>query len=134
MIISCYDKQSEGLINFDEFLYAIRGKPNDSRQSVIDLVYYKFDKMKTGLADPNELRKVFNCVKHPRYLSRELTEDQIFYLYLQNFSDRNNGFVSKQVNFIINLKEWDDYYAGVSITIDNDDHFIKIIKHQFKVE
>ena len=55
--------------------------------------------MKTGLADPNELRKVFNCTRHPRYLSKELSENQIFYLYLQNFSERNNGLISKQVNF-----------------------------------
>ena len=31
-------------------------------------------------------------------------------------------------------QEWDDYYAGVSVTIDNDEHFIKLIKAQFKVE
>jgi len=53
--------------------------------------------MKTGLADPTELRKVFNCTRHPRFISRELNEDQIFFLYLQNFSERNNGFISKQV-------------------------------------
>ncbi len=92
------------MINFDEFLFAVRGKPNDGRQGVIDLVYYKFDKMKTGLADPNELRKVFNCARHPRYLSRELSEDQIFFLYLQNFSDRNNGLISKQVIIKYNLR------------------------------
>jgi len=90
--------------------------------------------MKTGLADPTELRKVFNCTRHPRFISKELSEDQIFFLYLQNFSERNNGFISKQVKKILYFQEWDDYYAGVSVTIDNDDHFIKIIKHQFKVE
>lgn len=97
MIINCYDKTRDGAINWDDFLFAVRGRPNEARSTVIDLVYYKFDKQKTGLADPSELRKVFNCVRHPRYLSGELTEDQIFYLYLQNFSDRNNGLIAKQV-------------------------------------
>jgi hypothetical protein len=32
------------------------------------------------------------------------------------------------------MKQWDDYYAGVSCTIDDDNHFIKLIKAQFKVE
>ena len=94
---------------------------------MIDLVYYKFDKNKTGHAETTELRKVFNCMKHPKFLMGEYTEDQIFYLYLKNFSnERKISFVTK--------RQWDDYYAGVSATIDDDAHFIKHIKNQFKVE
>ena len=63
----------------------------------------------------------------------EYTEDQIFYLFLKNFSNEVSGTVSKKYIFI-NFKEWDDYYAGVSVTIDDDSHFIKLIKNQFKVE
>jgi len=86
------------MINFDEFLLAMRGSPNVERQAAIDLVYYKFDKNKTGLAEATELRKVFNCPNHPRLLLREFSEDQIFYLFLQNFSNNINGTVSKKVN------------------------------------
>ena len=112
---------------FDDFLYSIRGAPNKERQGVIDLVYSKFDKNKTGRAETSELRKVFNCVKHPKYLMGDYSEDQIFYLYLKNFSnERMVTHVSK--------REWDDYYAGVSAVIDDDTHFIKIMKNQFKVE
>ncbi len=95
-----FDKQNEGKINFDEFLFSIRGKPSDERQAVIDLVFYKFDKNRTGVAEASELRKVFNCVKHPRYLLKDYTEDQIFYLYLQNFSSNPSGTVAKKVIFI----------------------------------
>lgn len=94
---------------------------------MIDLVYYKFDKNLTGKAETTELRKVFNCVKHPKYLMGDFSEDQIFYLYLKNFSNETKiTHVTK--------KQWDDYYAGVSITIDDDVHFIRLIKNQFKVE
>ena len=31
-------------------------------------------------------------------------------------------------------KEWDDYYAGISVAVDDDAHFIRLIKNQFKVE
>jgi Ca2+-binding EF-hand superfamily protein len=93
------NKDNSENLNFDDFLFAIRGKPNDERQAVIDLVYYKFDKNKTGYAEGTELRKVFNCVKHPRFLMGEYTEDQIFYLYLQNFSSQVSGTVTKKVNF-----------------------------------
>ena len=61
--------------------------------------FYKFDKNKTGFAEASELRKVFNCVKHPRYLLKDYNEDQIFYLYLQNFDNNPQGTVSKKVKY-----------------------------------
>lgn len=122
-----FDKDLDDNVYFDDFLYTIRDKPNKERQNTMDLVFYKFDKNRTGFAEATELRKVFNCVKHPRYLMGQYSEDQIFYLYLKNFSsERNVTRVSK--------REWDDYYAGVSCTIDDDLHFIRLIKNQFKVE
>ena len=80
-----FDPNATENIDFEKFLFALRGKPNASRQATIDYVYSKFDKKNVGYAEATELRKVFNCVKHPRYLSGELTEDQIFFLYLKNF-------------------------------------------------
>ena len=91
-------------MNFDEFLYAIRGTPNQDRLTVIDLVYHKFDKNKIGYAETTELRKVFNCQKHPRYLMGDYNEDQIFNLYLQNFSDSNKGTVTKRVTLIFIIR------------------------------
>ena len=121
-----FDQTGTEMINFEKFLYALRGKPNAERQQAIDYVYSKFDKNHVGYAEATELRKVFNCVKHPRYLSGELTEDQIFFLYLKNFSIDANDRVTK--------KEWDDYYAGISVAVPDDAHFIRLIKNQFKVE
>ncbi len=57
----------------------------------------------------------------------DYSEDQIFYLYLKNFS--NERMVTQ-----VSKREWDDYYSGVSAVIDDDTHFIKIMKNQFKVE
>ena len=121
-----FDQTGTEMINFEKFLYALRGKPNAERQQAIDYVYSKFDKNHVGYAEATELRKVFNCVKHRRFLSGELSEDQIFYLYLKNFSNEVKAQVSK--------KEWDDYYAGISVAVDDDAHFIRLIKNQFKVE
>ncbi len=97
ILMKYLNKEVSDSINIDDFMFAIRGRPNEERQSVIDLVYYKFDKNKTGYTEASELRKVFNCVKHPRYLMGEYTEDQIFYLFLQNFANQITGSVTKKV-------------------------------------
>lgn len=97
-LTSFLDRTNERRINIDDFLIAIRGKPNDERQACIDLVFNKFDKTRSGYADTNDLRKVFNCVKHPKILTGELNEDQIFYLYLKNYFDEPRNSISKKVS------------------------------------
>jgi hypothetical protein len=114
ILLKFLNKDNYDYVNFDDFLYAIRGKPNDERQAVIDLVYYKFDKNKTGYAEASDLRKVFNCTKHPKYLLGEYTEDQIFYLYLQNFSNEVKSSVTKKVLYIF-IKP---YRNGMNIMLE----------------
>jgi Ca2+-binding EF-hand superfamily protein len=97
ILVKQLNRDVSDYLNFDEFLFSIRGRPNEERQAVIDLVYNKFDKNRTGYAEATELRKVFNCIKHPRLLMGEYTEDQIFYLYLKNFSNEVTGTVTKKV-------------------------------------
>ena len=115
------------MINFSEFLVALRGIPNDRRQAIIDKAFLKFDKEGTGLIDVTEIRQVYNCSKHPKVVSNEMTEEQVFSLFLKNFNDRHN--LGK-----IDRKEWNDYYSAVSYSIDNDDHFVIMMKTTWNLD
>ena len=97
LIAKFIDKDGSDMLNFEEFLFVLRGRPNEERQSVIDYVYSIFDKENTGVADANEMRKVFNCQKHPKFKMGKLTESQMFYLYLKNFNNQVKMTVTKKV-------------------------------------
>ena len=86
------------MLNFEEFLFALRGRPNEERQNVIDYVYSIFDKENRGVADADEMRKVFNCQKHPKFKMGKLSESQMFYLYMKNFNNQVKMTVTKKVN------------------------------------
>ena len=101
LICRFIDKTGSDMLNFEEFLFALRGRPNEERQSVIDYVYSIFDKEHTGVADANEMRKVFNCQKHPKFKMGKLTETQMFYLYMKNFNNQVKMTVTKKVNIYI---------------------------------
>ena len=90
IILDFFDKDKDGMINFTEFLIALRGKPNDRRQAIIDKAFLKFDKEGTGLIDVTEIRQVYNCSKHPKVVSAEMSEEQVFSSFLKNFNDKNN--------------------------------------------
>ena len=55
-----------------------------------------------------------------------MTEDEVFLEFLSNFGDRNrDGRIERC--------EWNDYYASVSASIDNDDHFVQLMKTAWKL-
>ena len=83
------------MLNFEEFLFALRGKPNNERQAAIDYVFSIFDKSGSGVADANEMKKVFNCQKHPKFKMGKLTESQMLDLYLKNFNNQVKMTVTK---------------------------------------
>ncbi len=113
------------MINFTEFLNALRGKPNKRRQAIIDKAYLKFDKEGTGYIDVTEIRQVYNCSKHPKVLNAEMSEEQVFSLFIKNFNDKG-GKISR--------KEWNDYYSAVSYSINNDDHFVIMMKTTWNLD
>lgn len=121
VILYFFDKDKDGMINFTEFLVAIRGNPNARRQAIIDKAFLKFDNEGNGVIDVTEIRQVYNCSKHPKVVSSEMSEEQVFAMFLNNFNDKaGQGKIERC--------EWNDYYAAVSFSIENDDHFVIMMK------
>jgi Ca2+-binding EF-hand superfamily protein len=120
-LVQYYDKDIDGFVYFSEFLTALRGTPNDERQKAIDDCFKKFEKDNSGMIDIRDLKGMFNASKHPKVVKGEITQEQAFDEFARNFNDRTGaGKIEKC--------EWDDYYAAVSASMDNDDHFIELIR------
>ena len=120
-LVQYYDKDIDGFVYFPEFLTDLRGTPNEQRQKAIDDCFRKFEKDGSGMIDIRDLRGMFNASKHPKVVKGEITQEQAFDEFARNFNDRTGaGKIEKC--------EWDDYYAAVSASMDNDDHFIELIR------
>ena len=138
-----FDTDNDGHINFDEFLVGVRvsfnfrysgmlncylqAKLNPKRQAMADKAFLKFDKDGNGCIEAGDLKGVYNCNFHPKVISGEMTEDQVFLEFLANFGDKNkDGKIQRD--------EWNDYYSAVSASIDNDDHFVQLMKTAWKLD
>ncbi|MCQ2819793.1 MAG: hypothetical protein MJ252_21215 [archaeon] len=97
LICKFIDREGSQLLDFGEFLFALRGSPNEKRQAAIDLVYGVFCKDGQAEASAKDMKLVFNCKQHPKYKMGKLTFDQMFYLYLKNFNNQVRETVSKKV-------------------------------------
>ena len=126
-LLSFFDKDGDGHVCFDEFLVGVRGRLNAQRQAIVDKAFLKFDKDGSGHIDRNDLHGVYDVSMHPKYQNGEMTEEEIFGEFLANFGDRNG-------DGLINREEWNEYYAAVSSNIDNDDHFVLLMRNAWKLD
>merc|ERR1719424_60001 len=121
-LLAHLDTNQDGNVDFDEFLRGIRGSPNADRQACIDVSFGKIDVNGISSVTASDLRVAYNAGAHPKVISGEITEDEAFLEFLANFGDKNN-------DGNITCTEWNDYYAAVSASIDNDQHFIDLMKN-----
>lgn len=97
-----------------------------ARQEVVDQAFVKFDKDESGVVTSEDLRGVYDCSRHPKVISGQMTEDQVFVQFLKNFGDKNgDGKISRA--------EWNDHYSAVSASIDNDEHFVQLMKTAWRL-
>ena len=93
---------------------------------MVDKAFLKFDNDGSGVIEAADLKNVYTASMHPKVQSGEMTEDEVFLEFLANFGDKNrDGKIQR--------KEWNDYYAAVSSSIDNDDHFVQLMKAAWKI-
>ena len=60
-----FDENSDGLIDYDEFLRTIRGPMNDFRKKYVARAFDKFDINHHGYVDANDIKGVYIASKHP---------------------------------------------------------------------
>ena len=75
-LLKYFDKDGDGNINFDEFLAGIRGRLNGPRHDITEKAFTKFDKDGSGFIEASDLKGIYNCSRHPKVMSGEMTEEQ----------------------------------------------------------
>ena len=127
LLIAKWDEDCSGDINFDEFLKGLRGVLSEPRQAVVDAAWAKFDVDGSGTINIDDLKGGgYNCSQHPKFISGEMTEDDIFGEFLGAFGDKDgDGSISKE--------EWYDYYRGISSSFDTDEQFVQSITNAWQL-
>ncbi|XP_067135337.1 calcyphosin-like protein [Centruroides vittatus] len=121
------DRDESGTIHFDEFLRAIRPPMSQTRLNVIGQAFQKMDKTGDGIITIQDLKNTYDVTRHPKFINTEMSEDEIFEMFLQTFDAPSDpdGKVTKE--------EFLNYYAGVSSSIDTDEDFVEMMKSAWKL-
>lgn len=128
-----FDFDRSGLIEFDEFIRAIRGPMNPARKKIVLQAFKKLDKDGNGWIDITDIRGVYNATKHPDVLSGKKSEDQILSEFLETFEVAHSMRNNEAPNHVVTKEEFEEYYNNISASIEDDAYFTLMMNNAWKL-
>eukprot|EP01038_Epipyxis_sp_PR26KG_P014144 gene14144-18982_t len=126
-LFSYFDKDDSGSISYDEFLVGIRGVLNKRRRNLVYQAFQVLDKDRSGEVTVDDMKGVYNGKNHPQVITGEKTENQVLLELLENFD------VGGTKDGVVTREEFENYYANISASIDNDDYFELMIRNAWHI-
>jgi len=126
-----YDKNGDDYVNYEEFMNSLRGRLNAFRKSIIEQAFNRADADADGYVNVQELKGVFDAASHPDVITGQRKENQVFL----EFEDSLENFATYRdlINKHFTLADFEDYYAFVSSTIDQDQYFGNLLKNCWRM-
>lgn len=117
---------------------------SQAREAVIAAAFAKLDRSGDGVVTVDDLRGVYSGRAHPKVRSGEWTEDEVLRHFLDNFdSSEKDGqvgvcagvplprqFLGRPLTALcsqVTLAEFQDYYSGVSASMNTDEEFVAMM-------
>eukprot|EP01116_Phalansterium_solitarium_P021845 TRINITY_DN6978_c0_g1_i1.p1 TRINITY_DN6978_c0_g1~~TRINITY_DN6978_c0_g1_i1.p1 ORF type:complete len:301 (-),score=66.25 TRINITY_DN6978_c0_g1_i1:338-1138(-) len=129
-----YDKNGDGNISFDEFLFALRPPLSDRRKKFVKLAFGLMDADGSGEITLSDIKQNYDAKGHPKVLAKEMTEDQALEELLYAFEgDGLGGNQPGNHDGVVTYDEWERYYSMVSASIDDDDYFELMMRNAWHI-
>lgn len=120
-LMQAFDRNGDGVVNFDEFLTTLKGQINQRRLGLVAQAYEKLDKNKDGRVTLDDIAKTYDASKHPEVRAGRMTEEQVFRQFISMWD-------TEKPDGVVTLREFARYYEDISASIDSDDYFEAVIK------
>ncbi len=107
---------------YEEFMQAVRGQLGSYRKQLVDSVFYQLDHERLGELDVNAIKSAYNARNHPDVRAGKLSEDGVLGEFIETL-EMCVDLIGAKKRQIISIKDFEDYYAFVSICIEDDKTF-----------
>ena len=121
-----FDRDKNGFIDVDEFLIGVRGDLNDRRKRLIKMAFDILDTDGSGFITVDEMNEKYDVSCNPEVQQGKITPAQAMQQFMKQW-DRLDG------DGMVSVEEFEDYYKGVSSSIDGDDYFELMIRNAWRI-
>ena len=125
-LFSFFDQDRSGSISFDEFLVGLRRPMNKRRTDLIKIAFGKLDKNGDGRVTIEDIEMAYDARFHPDVKAGRVSPADGLRQFL-------NVFDSGEKDGIVTPEEFQNYYKGVSASIDDDDYFELMMRNAWHI-
>jgi calcyphosin len=122
-LFKSFDKNGDGVINFEEFITVVKGPMNEFRSDLVLRIFKHIDVTMDGYMDVKQVLENFNASQHPDVKSGKRKEKDVRKEFVDSFNQHheivNHGSADTRVYF----EEFNDFCAHISSNIDSDAFF-----------
>ncbi len=119
-MFNAFDPKSHGVLSFESLLNVLRGEMSEARKEAVAAAFRKVDYTQKGKVTLHDLEVKYCADRQPEVLGGLLTPEQVLHGFL-------SGWDTHHKNGIISYAEFQDYYHGVSATVQDDRDFLSIV-------
>ena len=92
-LFNYFDKEKTGVINYINFINAIRGPMSPKRTAVIKEAFQKLDEDKSGQVEISEVKLQFNAKNDIDVKSGKKTEEEVYTEFVESFQMNHDNRV-----------------------------------------
>lgn len=100
---------------------------NERRKQLVHMAFRILDLSGTGQVELDDIKGVYNASCHPDVMRNMRSEEEVLLEFMQAFQ------VGGVKDDIITKEEFENYYANLSASIDDDDYFELMIRNAWRI-
>jgi Ca2+-binding EF-hand superfamily protein len=127
LLFDFFDVDKSGCIGFEEFMQGVRDPMSVRRLALVNQAFAVLDLGGRGEVEAEDIAKSYNASKHPDVVSGRKTQEAVLREFLETFD------VGGEVDGKVTRHEFQNYYANISASIDNDDYFELMIRNAWHI-
>eukprot|EP00163_Fabomonas_tropica_P033301 TRINITY_DN8681_c0_g2_i1.p2 TRINITY_DN8681_c0_g2~~TRINITY_DN8681_c0_g2_i1.p2 ORF type:complete len:366 (-),score=106.23 TRINITY_DN8681_c0_g2_i1:137-1234(-) len=121
-LIAAFDRNGDGVISVTEFMRTIAGPMNIKRRTIVEDCFDTMDRDGSGVLTIEDIKGIYKVAGNPEVLAGRKEPDEVLTDFLNTFQETSpDGRITRD--------EFIDYYANLSASIDDDDHFTLMMKN-----
>lgn len=129
ILFDLFDKNKIGFIQYDNLIKAIVGNMNERRKNIIIKVYNDINKDLYGYINIKDIKKRYNCYKHPDVIKGNKTHEEVYGDFLECIEIYKEYVcnINKKYNDFFSFNEFLEFFDELSMFINDDSYFDDLI-------